>query len=310
MPLIIPVTVTARDEARSLGACLDSLQHAIAVAEQRLAIRCDLAVVLDDCTDGTASVAASRGVRMLTSRGGKVEAQRAALRPGAFHIFSDADIVIADDTITALCEAMADPRVQVAFPRKLPLTPLRRSLLAKALHVYNARRGFSSQRTWFSGKLFAIRAWSMPEVGELARRAGELAPSRFYELAAPLRVDDIYLSRAVRHAHGPEALRETSGVVWFRAPETLRGMYRYYRRMRRELERIDLLFPETRAPHLDTRSADELATATTAERRAWRVFQLALVACRLAYRAERIACDRLGMPARDPWPAIAETKQL
>jgi hypothetical protein len=83
-------------------------------------------------------------------------------------------------------------------------------------------------------------------------------------------------------------------------------MYRYYRRMRRELERIDALFPETRgAP---PRRPDLLATASPDERRAWRLFQLALAGCRLAYRAERIACDRLGMPPGDPWPAIAETK--
>jgi hypothetical protein len=309
--VIVPLTVTARDEERALGPCLDSLIAAIAVAEQRHALTIDLAVVLDDCRDNTAAIAASRGVRTIASHGGKVEAQRIAQRHGAFHIFSDADIVVEPDTIAALCEAMlADDRVQVAFPRKLPLAPRRRSALADALHVYNARRGFSSQRTWFSGKLFAIRAWAVPDAAEVARRASALAASRFYDLAAPLRVDDIYLSRHVRSVHGPAALRETPGVVWFRAPETWRGMYRYYRRMRRELERIDLLFPEIRAPQHDSRRADELAAATPDERRAFRVFQVALAACRLAYHAERVACDHLGVTPRDPWPAIAETKQL
>ena len=310
---MIPLTVTARDEEAALGRCLDSLLAAIEVAERRLAIQIDLAVVLDDCTDRSAAIAASRGVRGLTRHGGKVEAQRAALRPGPFHIFSDADITVDPDTIFALCEAMlSDEDVQVAFPRKLPLAPRRRSLLARALHVYNARRGFSSQRTWFSGKLFAIRDWTVPDTNEIARRARGLSTSRFYDLGAPLRVDDVFLSRHILVTHGASALRETAGVVWFRAPETWRGMYRYYRRMRRELERIELLFPELLVPGARAsavRRPDELGSATVEERRAWQVFQLALAGCRLAYHAERIACDRLGMPARDPWPAIVETKQ-
>ena len=306
----VPVTVLARDEERALGACLDSLLEALGVAATRCALAFDLAVVLDDCVDRTAAVAASRGVRTIASTGGKVEAQRAALRPGAFHIFSDADVLIGRDAIATLCEAMlADATVRVAFPRKLPLAPRARTVLAAALHVYNARRGFSLRRDWFSGKLFAIRGWDVPEPAGVALRAAGLPASRFYDLAAPLRVDDVYLSRAIRFAYGAGALRETSGIVWFRAPETWRGMYRYYRRMRRELERVELLFPESRGGAVQRRP-DELADASRAERRAWRVFQLALASCRLAYRAERVACDRFGMAPSDPWPAIAETKLL
>jgi hypothetical protein len=307
--LTIPLSVTARDEERALGPCLDSLLAAIAVAESRLGVRIDPLVVLDDTHDGSAAVAASRGVRAIASRGGKVEAQRAALRDGPFHVFSDADIVVDRDTVAAVCEAMlGDDRVAVAFPAKQPLPARSASPLARALHVYNARRGFSSARAWFSGKLFAIRGWHVPDASEVARRAAGLAASRFYALAEPLAVDDIYLSRRALHDHGADALRETAGCAWFRAPETWRGMYRYYRRMRRELERVDRLFPELAAP--PPRSPDLLATASAGERRAWRVFSAALAACRLAYRLERLATDRLGLPPRDPWPAIAETKQL
>jgi cellulose synthase/poly-beta-1,6-N-acetylglucosamine synthase-like glycosyltransferase len=276
---IIPVTVTARDEERAIGDCLDSLARAIAVAE-RGDVRCELAVVLDECRDRTAAIVARRGVPAIESRGGKVEAQRTAVRvrPADVHIFCDADVVVAPETIAALCAAMRDPAVHVAVPDKRPLPPRRRSVLARALHVYNARRGFSSQRTWFSGKLFAIRAWAVPEAAELARRAAALPASPFHAFGEPLRVDDIYLSRAVRHAHGPAAIRETTGVVWFRAPETLGGMYRYYRRMRRELARIDALFPESRAPRLDARSTDTLAAAPVGERALHGVFAAALAA--------------------------------
>lgn len=305
--LTVPLSVTARDEARALGPCLDSLLGAIAVAEARLDVRIDPLVVLDDTTDASAAVVASRGVRTIASTGGKVEAQRAALRGGPFHVFSDADIVVERDAIATLCEAMLDDRVEVAFPAKRPLPPRSASPLARALHVYNARRGFSSERAWFSGKLFAIRRWDVPDAREVARRARPLAASRFYGFAAPLAVDDVYLSRRAVHDHGPGALRETASCVWFRAPETWRGMYRYYRRMRRELERTAQLFPELGAP--GARSPDLLATAAADERRAWQLFQVALAGCRLAYRLERLATDRLGLPAGDPWPAIPETKQ-
>jgi hypothetical protein len=306
--MTIPLTITARDEERSIGACLDSLLEAAAFAERELAVTLDPVVVLDECTDRTAAIAQARGVRTLASRGGKVEAQRAALRGGAFHVFSDADITVERHALAALCSAMlADERLAIAMPRKLPVAPRRSTPLATALHAYNARRGWSSQRTWFSGKLFAIRRWSVPIAEELARRASALPASRFYDFAAPLRVDDVYLSRRAANDHGDAAFREVDAALHFRAPETWRGMYRYYRRMRRELERIDRLFPELHAPR-QTRSPDLLAAAPPGERRAWRVFQLALAGCRIAYRAERFACDRLGMPARNPWPTIAETK--
>lgn len=301
--LVVPVTVTARDEERAIGKCLDSLLAAVRFAEAREPIALDLAVALDDCRDGTAAVVAARGVRALVSTGGKVAAQRAALRGGPFHIFSDADILVEESTLAALCAAMlGDPAIDVAFPAKSPLPALRRTPLARALHVYNARRGFSSQQAWFSGKLFAIRRWAIPEPAEIARRARRLPVSRFYDYAAPLRVDDVYLSR---HA---AVLRQTPGHIWFRAPETWRSMYRYYRRMRRELARIDALFPEAPAP--PPRTPDLLATAPRSEQLAWGVFQLALAGCRLAYHAERLACERLGLAPADPWPTLTETKAL
>jgi hypothetical protein len=301
---VVPLTIAARNEQRALGPCLDSYLRAVAIAEARLAIHIEPLVVLDDTTDRSGEVAASRGVRTLRSTGGKIEAQRAGSRSGPFQLFGDADIAVAPDTLLALCTAMLDDdRLWVAFPDKQPLPPVRRTPLARALHVYNARRGFSSARAWFSGKLFAIRAWHAPAASEITRRARALPPSRFHDFAAPLSVDDVYLSRRVVHDHGAAALRETSGVVWFRAPETWLGMYRYYRRMRRELERIDRLFPELGAH--GSREPDLLAAAPRDERRAWHVFTTALAVCRLAYRVERVVGR-----ASDPWPAIAETKQL
>lgn len=313
-PTTIPLTIVARNEARAIGACLDSLLVAREVAEAAQGIRIAPLVIADDCTDDTAAIARGRGVPVRPSTGGKVEALRAGARPGPFQIFSDADVLVTPQTLEALCEVMRDrAEVAVAFPPKRPLPPRRRTPLARACHVYNLRRGFSSQRTWFSGKLFAIRRLELPSRAEVAARARALPEDRFYDYAAGLRVDDVYLSRRVVLEHGVEALVETErGELRFAAPETLRGIYRYYRRMRMELERLDRLFPETATVHAThgRRRPDLLPTATPRERRAWRVFATAILGCRVLYRAERWAYQHLSPRPCDPWPPIEETKEL
>ncbi|MGA9526301.1 MAG: glycosyltransferase [Myxococcaceae bacterium] len=309
----IPLTITAKNEERALGACLDSLLASLRSAEGELGVRIDPMVVLDECTDGTEEVARARGVRCVPSTGGKVEAQRRGLRPGPFQLFSDADITVTEDTLPALCEAMlGDEALRVAHPPKTPLPPIRRTPLARALHVYNLRRGFSSQRSWFSGKLFAIRGWAIPTQAELAVRAAGLPRSAFHDFAGGMRVDDVFLSRKALLEAGPAGIRETTrGLVRFRAPETLRGMYRYYRRLRRELERMDALFPETRGVHraFGSRIPDLLRGSPFLERAAWHTFQTVLLGCRAAYVAERLYYDHVSSVPLEPWPAIAETKE-
>lgn len=307
----IPLTVVAKDEERAIGACLDSLLDAAAVAAVRAGVEIEPWVVLDDCRDGTWREVERRGVRWVASSGGKVEAQKRGARDGPYQLFSDADIRVEPDTLAALCEAMSEPSIVVAFPDKRPLSPRRKSPLAHALYLYNARRGYSSQRSWFSGKLFAIRELRFPSHDELGARARRLPPSRFYDFEAGMRVDDIYLSRVIVREHGVQALSETAeGCVYFRAPETWRGMYRYYRRMRMELERMDLMFPETRHERYGGRAPDLLATAPLGERAAFLLFQAALAGCRVAYRAERAYYETWSTEPCDPWPAVEETKAL
>ncbi len=88
-------------------------------------------------------------------------------------------------------------------------------------------------------------------------------------------------------------------------------MYRYYRRMRMELERLDLLFPETREAHrrYGRRRPDRLAAAPAHEQLAWWVFAAALAACAGLYRVERAYYQHWSRKPCDPWPVIDETKQ-
>lgn len=307
----IPVTVAAKNEGQALGPCLDALLASVHYAADR-GVELDVLVVLDDCTDDTEVVARARGVRTVRSSGGKVEAQRAGLRVGPFAVFVDADVLVTPPTLLALVETMlARPEVEVASPRRVPLPPVARGWLARALHVYNRERGFSSQRTWFNGKCFAIRRWEVPTLQQLAPRIARLPVDRFHDYAAGMRVDDIYLSRRIIAEHGPEALVEAAeGCVYYRAPETWRGMYRYYRRMRMEIDRVSALFPEFGAAHqrFGSRRPDRLSRAPRALRVAHAQFQLALAVCRAVYRIERIYYRHFARRACPAWPPVEETK--
>ena len=307
----VPVTIAAKNEAQALGPCLDALLAAVRHAAAR-GLEFDVLVVLDDCTDDTGAVARARGVRTSRSSGGKVEAQRAGLRGGPFAVFLDADVLVTPPTLVALAEVMLTrPEVEVAAPRREPLAPVARGWLARALHVYNRERGFSSQRTWFNGKCFAIRRWDVPTLQQLAPRIDRLPVDRFHDYAAGMRVDDIYLSRKIVAERGPDALVETQeGCVYYRAPETWRGMYRYYRRMRMELDRVSALFPELDAAHrrFGARGPDRLAAAAPALRRAHAQFQLALALCRAVYPLERAYYRHFARRTCPAWPPVEETK--
>jgi hypothetical protein len=314
--VIIPLVVCAKNEAAMLGACLDSLAAAVDFAEARLPLTFARLVVLDDTHDESAPIADARGFTVARAHGGKVEAQRVGAEQAApFHIFSDADIVVAPDTLHALCALMlARPWLRVVTPPKQPVPPRATSRLARAIFDYNCKEGYALRHTWFSGKLFAIRGWHVPTVTELAPRIAAAPRDRFLDLWRGLITDDVYLSRSIVARHGPAALgRSDGGMVWFRAPETWRGIYSYFRRMRRELERVDALFPETRAVHRrwGRRRTDvrRLWRAPVAEQLSHLYFRGAVALCRLRYVCDRFYHRHVSSRAAPQWTAIAETKQ-
>ncbi len=317
--LTIPLAVTARNEEQSIGSCLQSLLASVEHAEAALALKFEVTVVLDGATDRTEEIVRpfSRvSIVQLEGEGNIVEAQRRANTPAPFMIYSDADISIEPPTLAALGRTMLEhPEVRVAYPAKSPLRPSRKTLLAEALYTYNRFDGFQTPRRYFNGKLFAIREWHIPDRDELRPRLREMSIDRFYDFHAGMRVDDIYLSRDILRRHGPAAIREVSeGRIRYRPPETFEGMYRTYRRMRMEIERLDTLFPETREVHrrYGIRGYDWTAVrqASRRDRWLWRAFRVALAACKTRYALERSYYRHLARERKCPaWEPINESKR-
>lgn len=308
----ITVGVTARNEEACIAATLRSLLESAAYAEAKGVACFEFVAVLDECTDGTEAVV--RGfpqVRILHSRGGLIEAQRHLARCQPFVIYSDADLLVEREVLAELAAAMlAAPALQVAYPCKRPLPPSRRGLMAAALYAYNRVEGFQTRRAYFNGKLFAIRDWRAPTLADLSTRLASLPEDRFYDYHAGLRVDDIWLSRDILARHGPAALREVAHVcIHYRPPETFTGMYRMYLRMRREIERLDRMFPESIPAH-QPRGFDVAAyrAAPWRDRLLWHVFQVALRVCRWRYVLERFYYQSLSSTPISAWKPVHESK--
>jgi glycosyltransferase involved in cell wall biosynthesis len=278
-PTIVTVAVTAKNEAATIGGCLRSLLASAREAEAQLLLAFRVVVILDDCTDNTEDIARSFGVETKLSTGGLVEAQRLVARERPFVIFSDADILIGETALTAVCRAMLEnAALQVAYPRKTPLCPSSRSLLAEALYCYNRVNGFQDARRYFNGKFFAIRDWRVPTLAELQSRLARLSPDGFYDFHVGMRIDDIYLSRDILLRYGGEAILEVpDSEIFFRPPETFAGMYHTYRRMRLEIERLNILFPESAPAHQNRRfQRDVERRAPLRDRLLWRWFRVLL----------------------------------
>jgi hypothetical protein len=314
--LTIPIGITARNEAANIRSLLASLRTSVAAAESALPVRFELHLLLNDNEDDTERLLAGQpGLTIWHTRGGLVEAQRTLVnaRPNApFLIFADADIRIHPATITELTQALlTNPAIQIAYAEKTPLPPLRRSPLARALYLYNLREGYQTRRNYCNGQCFAIRRWHIPSPATLRWDPG--ADNRFLNLAAGIRTDDIYLSRELLQRAGPDAFFCAPSAIAYRPPETLRGMFRKYQRMRLEIERLHHYFPQTRPAHdrWGRRRPDRslLAAAPLHEKAYYLLFQSALLLCKAGYLAQRLWYSRFAATPCPTWLPVEETKE-
>lgn len=313
----IPIGVTARNEARTILGLLDSLRTAIANAEAAFeGIRFRIYIILNDNSDETESLLMGQpDLTMLHTHGGIIEAQRALVltTSAPFVIFSDADIQVGCSALFSMVRAMLeDSQLVVAYAHKVPVEPLRNTPLARALYLYNLREGYQTTRHYFNGQFFAIRHWHIPPVSELRWNPSD--DNLFLNLSAGIRCDDIYLSRTLLASRGPQAVRCLDEArVFYRPPETLRGMYRKYQRMVLEIERLHAYFPETRPAHEQwgQRRLDRsrLREAPLRERLYYVLFQLALVLCKLAYAGERYYYTHFSRTPCPTWLPVEESKE-
>jgi hypothetical protein len=315
--LHIPIGITARNEARNILSLLASLREAVSRASGELGCTYDLHVILNDNSDRTPELLKGlAGVTVWHTTGGLVEAQRQLVErcgnDAPFLIFSDADILVDREALLEISREMfSHPEVDVAYAEKYPIPPTRRTPLAKALYLYNLREGYQTARHYFNGQFFAIRRWQIPKPEELQWESHLNSP--FLDLSAGIRTDDTYLSREVLSRAGPGAIRCLPAGIRYRPPETLRGMFRKYQRMRLELERLACYFPQTEAAHLQwgRRRADgvKLSRAPLLEKLYYALFQAALVLCKGAYHAQKLYFTHFSSRPCPTWSPVVETKE-
>jgi glycosyltransferase involved in cell wall biosynthesis len=210
----ISVVIAAHNEAATIGPALDGL----------IAPDIDITVVANGCADDTASVAASRGVRVLVrEQPGKTAALNAAdaVARGFPRAYLDADIRLTAADLRALAAALHRPGVLAATSRRV-LDTAGRPLLVKAHSAINAR--LPVYRAALFGRGVAMlsaagraRFGSFPDiVADDMFLDGLFAPDEKVEVstvesrvATPHRTADL-VYRLARVRSGNEALRTAS----------------------------------------------------------------------------------------------------
>ncbi len=302
----ILIAITAKNEELTIRDTIVSIRFAIVAAEQALGVSYELNVVLNDSTDKTVENIPP-DISIITTVGGIVEAQRAVANMTSFVIFSDADILVSPEALIEVTRAMKDDSdLAVAYPNKIPLNPVNSSWLAKALYTYNKNHGFENTRLHFNGKFFAIRNWDIPKKQAFQNLNGD----PLWSLQNGVIADDIYLSKSILFNLGAEAIQQTDGVIYYQAPASFKGMYQYFRRMKIELKRVELLFPDLYWHKGAERKTDfaKLKSACSREKFDWMVFQLALRFCNLRFWWEKKRVHEQNRSLGTIWEPIEETK--
>ncbi|PWD51552.1 glycosyl transferase [Serinibacter arcticus] len=190
----VAVVVPARDEELLLPACLDALEAARArLAADRPDVRTAVVVVLDDCHDGSAAVAAGRADVVLLTDAGNVGAARAlgvAHAAGlagadwgatAWLAHTDGDSRVPADWLVehvATAEAGADVLVGTVRPdpadldaARLAAWRLTRTAVANG-HVHGANLGMRASTDALVGGIAPLGLHEDVDVVERARGAG------------------------------------------------------------------------------------------------------------------------------------------
>ena len=301
----ILIAITAKNEELTIRDTIVSIKSAIIAAEQALCVSYELTVILNDSTDNTINCIPSE-ISIIKTTGGIVEAQRAVANTSSLIIFSDADILVSSRALIEVTKAMLeDSNLSVAYPDKIPLNPIKPTWLATALYTYNKNHGFENTRQHFNGKFFAIRNWNIPEKETFKDKEHTI-----WMLQNGVVADDIYLSKSILAEKGPDAIKQTSGDIYYQAPASFKGMYRYFRRMKIELSRVSLLFPNLSWPSGAKRTTDfsQLKKASLREQLDWVIFQVAFQFCKLRFWWEKRRATKSRKNLNDIWQPVEETK--
>ena len=209
----VTVVVPARDEQDEIGGCLATLAVARAELHRRTGIRSRVVVVLDDCRDATAEVAATHAdVELRTTSEGAVGAAR---RVGALDVpdspqhwlaSTDADCrVPADWLVLMLAHADAGADLVLGTVRPSPVG------LSEAVHrAWFDAHDLGDDHTHVHGANLGIRGSSYAAVGGWAR----LASHEDVDLAdRAARVPDLRVRRC------GDVVVETSSRTRGRAPD-------------------------------------------------------------------------------------------
>jgi glycosyltransferase involved in cell wall biosynthesis len=252
-PPFVTVVVPALDEAATLGLCLDAL-----AAQDYPRDRHEVVVVDNGSTDGTAAVAAGRGVRVLReAKRSSYAARNAAVAAtrGDHLAFTDADCVPCPGWLSELVRAEESRRTGVVAGRiayelvrdtlgSRALVASRRpeDLRARVVEQHCAPTGNVMIRRELLERHGAFREVVSGSDVELSRRMARLGhPPAYAERAVVVHRCDLssgeYLRRSFRVAYGQalhsaapalrQALRDTARVAWrpgFRAGAPLRAV--------------------------------------------------------------------------------------
>lgn len=208
------VVIAAHNEATVIGRCLDALLADDPAGDF------DVTVVPNGCTDATAAVAASRGVRVVElSQASKAAALNAGdkVAVGFPRIYLDADIVVSTAGARALSQLVTNeiddtPPIHAAVPvRALDLTG--RPLLVRAYFAVNSRLPV------FQNGLFGRGMIAVSEVGR----------SRF-EQFPDMVADDLFLDSLFAD---PETACAEGVVTTVAAPLHTRDLVQRLVRVRR-----------------------------------------------------------------------------